>query len=404
MHFPTVLTGLGLMACAASAAPYPSTLSSRQAPGAQTVVYWGQNGGGTIENNDLSTYCTSASGIDIIVLAFLYEFGNGNEIPSGTIGQSCYISTSGEGQNCANVETSIATCQAAGIKVILSLGGASGSYSLSSAAEAEAIGHYLWESYGNSGNTTVQRPFGSNFVNGFDFDIEVNEGNQYYEYMISTLRSDFASDPSHTYYITGAPQCPLPEPNMGEIIGNATFDYLWIQFYNNNNYTHPCSLGFDGNAPNNYDDWVSFIATTPSAGAKLFFGVPAAPLAANGSPSGETYYITPDQLATLVSEYKSSPDFGGIMMWSAGFSDSNVNNGCTYAQEAHEILLTGSPCSGSGSTTTTTSTSSPTTTPTSTKTTSTSTTSATTTATGTPVAQWGQVSASIFFLQDSFFP
>lgn len=390
MHFLTILTGLGLMINAASAAPY--TLSSRQAPASsQNVVYWGQNGGGTIENNDLSAYCTSTSGIDVIVLAFLYEFGNGNNIPSGTIGQSCYISTSGEGQDCDAVATSIATCQSAGVKVILSLGGASGSYSLQSQSEAETIGQYVWESYGNSGNTTVQRPFGDTFVNGFDFDIEVNEGNQYYQYMISTLRSNFASDPSNTYYITGAPQCPIPEPNMGEIIGNATFDYLWVQFYNNNNYTHPCSLGFDGNAPNNYDQWVSFIADTPSADAKIFFGVPAAPLAANGAPSGETYYITPAQLATVVSEYQSNSHFGGIMMWSAGFSDSNVNNGCTYAQEAHNILLTGSPCSGSGSTSPT-STATTTSKPTST---STSTTSPTATATGTPVAQWGQVSTSI---------
>lgn len=41
------------------------------ASAAQNVVYWGQNGGGTVENNDLSTYCTSTSGIDILVLAFL---------------------------------------------------------------------------------------------------------------------------------------------------------------------------------------------------------------------------------------------------------------------------------------------------------------------------------------------
>ena len=392
MHFPTVLTGLGLMACAASAAPY--TLSSRQAPGAQNVVYWGQNGGGTIENNDLSSYCTSTSGINIIVLAFLYEYGNGNDIPSGTIGQSCFISTSGEGQDCDAVASSIATCQAAGVKVILSLGGASGSYSLSSQAEAEAIGQYVWESYGNSGNTTVQRPFGDTFVNGFDFDIEVNEGSQYYPYMISTLRSNFASDPDHTYYISGAPQCPIPEPNMGVIIGNATFDYLWIQFYNNNNYSaDPCSLGFNGNAPFNYDQWVSSLAGGPSADAKLFIGVPAAPLAANGAPSGETYYITPAELATLVGEYKSQSDFGGIMMWSAGFSDSNVNNGCTYAQEAHEILLTGSPCSGSGSSSSTTTATSTLTTSTSiSSTATTTTTSATATGTGT-VAQWGQVSA-----------
>jgi len=212
MYFHTVFT-LGLMASAALAAPH--TLSSRQAPtSAQNVVYWGQNGGGTVENNDLSAYCTSTSGIDVIVLAFLYEFGNGNIIPSGTIGQSCYISTAGEGQNCDAVATSIATCQAAGVKIILSLGGAAGSYSLTSQAEAQEIGQYVWESYANSGNSTVERPFGDNFVNGFDFDIEVNEGNEYYQYMISTLRSNFASDPANTYYITGAPQCPIPEPNM----------------------------------------------------------------------------------------------------------------------------------------------------------------------------------------------
>lgn len=389
MHsLTTVLAGLGLMATAANAAPY--SLSPRQTASGENVVYWGQNGGGTIENNDLSAYCTPNSGIDVLVLAFLYSYGNGNNIPSGTIGQSCFITHSGEGQQCEALASAIATCQAAGVKIILSLGGAVGSYSLQSNAEAAAIGQYLWDSYGNSGNTSVQRPFGSNFVNGFDFDIEANSGNQYYPAMISTMRNNFASDPSHQYYITGAPQCPIPEPNMGVIISGAQFDYLFVQFYNNNNYTHPCSLGFNGNAPLNYNDWVTFISTTPSAKAKIFFGVPAAPLAANGSPSGETYYITPDQLATLVSEYKSDPSFGGIMMWSAGFSDTNVNSGCNYAQEAHNILTTGSPCGESGppggspTTTTTTTTAKPTST-------STTTSSApTSTAAGT-VPQWGQV-------------
>lgn len=143
--------------------------------------------------------------------------------------------------------------------------------------------------------------------------------------MISALRSSFAQDPANKYYITGAPQCPIPEPNMGVIINGAQFDYLWPQFYNNNNYTYPCALGFNGNAPLNYNQWVSFLAGTPSANAKIFFGVPAAPLAANGAPSGETYYITPAQLSTLVSEYKGTSSFGGVMMWSAGFSDTSTS-------------------------------------------------------------------------------
>jgi chitinase len=396
LSLPTLLAGLGLMASTAWAAPY--TLSQRASASGLNVVYWGQNGGGIVENNDLGAYCTSASGIDIIVLAFLYSYGNGNTIPSGTIGQSCFISTSGQGQNCNNVASSIPICQAAGIKVVISLGGASGSYSLQSQAEAEAIGQYLWDSYANSGNTSVQRPFGTNFVNGWDFDIEVNNGSQYYQYLIAKLRSNFPSDPSNHYVITGAPQCPIPEPNMGVIVSDSQFDYLWVQFYNNNNGLdnntyESCSLGFGGNAPLNYDQWVSFISNTSSANAKIFFGVPAAPLAANGSPSGETYYITPDQLSQLVGEYKSNAAFGGVMMWSAGFSDSNVINGCTYAQEAHNILLNGSPCGGSGTSPTTT-TSTTTSTPTSTSpTSSTSSTSSAPSSTATGlVPQWGQVS------------
>lgn len=99
----------------------------------------------------------------------------------------------------------------------------------------------------------MDRPFGDVYVNGFDFDIELNNGySQYYPAMIATLRENFLSDPDHTYYITGAPQCPIPEPNMGVIIGNATFDYLWVQWYNNNNYSvDPCALPFNGNAPFN---------------------------------------------------------------------------------------------------------------------------------------------------------
>ncbi|RJE23913.1 Fungal cellulose binding domain protein [Aspergillus sclerotialis] len=387
MHLAKPLTILGLLASIASAVPHG--LRTRQAQGAQTVVYWGQNGGGTVENNDLAAYCKSNSGIDVLVLSFLYQWGNGNNIPGGTIGQSCYISGSGEGQGCEALASAITTCQSAGVKIILSLGGAAGSYSLQSDAEAEAIGQNLWDSYGNSGGTSAPRPFGKAFVNGWDFDIEHNLGSsQYYPAMISKLRSNFASDPKNTYYITGAPQCPIPEPNMGVIIENAEFDYLFVQFYNNNNYSVPCALPFNGNAPFNYNNWTSFISTSKSSKAKLFIGVPASENAANGTPAGATYYITPDQLNSLVGEYKSKPGFGGIMMWSAGFSDSNVIDGCTYAQQASSILKSGKTCAGTGPAPPGTSTSTP---PSSTPTTTSSSTTPPTATSTETVAHWGQV-------------
>jgi chitinase len=59
---------------------------------------------------------------------------------------------------------------------------------------------------------------------------------------------------------------------MSVVIQGVQFDYLWIQFYNNNNYTVPCSLGINGGAAFNYNNWTSYIASTPSKGAKLFVG------------------------------------------------------------------------------------------------------------------------------------
>lgn len=85
MLFQKTLSGLGLLAGLASAAP---SLRRRQAPGALNVVYWGQNGGGTIENNDLSAYCTATSDIDVIVLSSLWQWGNGATAMGGSFGQS----------------------------------------------------------------------------------------------------------------------------------------------------------------------------------------------------------------------------------------------------------------------------------------------------------------------------
>ncbi|KAJ5328846.1 Chitinase 2 [Penicillium brevicompactum] len=300
--------------------------------GPQNVAYWGQDG----HVRDLASYCNSNSGLDIIVLSFLYEYGNGKTIASGTIGTQCYISPSGDPQNCGGLASAIETCKRNGIKVILSLGSASGAYDLSSQAEAEAIGQHLWEAYGNTGGSNTPRPFGSTFVNGWDFDIEAWTGNNYYQYLIAKLRSNFASDPSNRYYITGAPQCPIPEPFMQVIIQNSVFDYLWVQFYNN----PYCSNG----GYINFDAWVANIAGTPSANAKIFLGVPAAPLASTGTMSGARYYLDPNALASLVNQHRDDYAFGGVMIWSAGWSDTNVNNGCTYAQQAKHILTTGSPC------------------------------------------------------------
>jgi chitinase len=335
MRLATVAS-IGLLASVVSAVPHHKI---RRDTGPLNVVYWGQNGGTTLENPDLASYCTKQSGIDVLVLAFLSDFGEGQMIPSGSFGQSCTVAPTGSasGEGCEAIGQAITKCQKMGVKIMVSLGGYIGQYGLASQSEAETIGSNLWSAYGGGGNGTVPRPFGNAVVDGWDFDIEHNNGNENYQYLISTLRSHFAEDPGKQYFITGAPQCLIPEPNMQEIITTSKFDYLWVQFYNN----WGCSVPTP-----NFGSWVLNIANTPSSRAKLFLGVPASPDAATGTSSGAQYYADPDALAGMVSSIgaNSTSAFGGIMMWDAGFSDANVDGSCNYAQEAKSILTSGSPC------------------------------------------------------------
>ena len=169
-------------------------------------------------------------------------------------------------------------------------------------------------------------------------------GSQYYPTLINKLRSLFASDNNHSYYISGAPQCPIPEPNMGTMIAAAKFDLLFIQFYNNpgcsaNNFVTPTP-----NGAFNFDDWKTYTDSGASAGAQLFIGLPASPNGATGTASGAQYYMQPNDLTSLVNEYKSHAGFGGVMLWDAAQSDTINVNGCHYDQLVKTVLSTGASC------------------------------------------------------------
>lgn len=89
-------------------------------------VYWGQNG------NEGSLADTCATGnYGIVNIAFLVTFGNG-QTPQMNLAGHCDPTTNG----CTGLSNDIRACQNQGIKVMLSIGGGAGSYSLSSADDA----------------------------------------------------------------------------------------------------------------------------------------------------------------------------------------------------------------------------------------------------------------------------
>lgn len=315
----------------------PTGVNPPDATKPQTVLYWGQNSEKVIENSDLTAYCQKDSGVDIILLAFLSQYGKGTLIGGGSFDRSCGVEAgTGKATGCEALTKQIKTCQDAGIKVFLSVGGGeTAKYALTSTEEAEQVAQNIWDAYGPVGDSKIPRPFGDVVLDGFDFDIELKDGHEFYPDLVNKLRDNFPDDGD--FRLSAAPQCILPDANMNDAIVNSQFDYLFVQFYNNG----PCAATA---STFNYNQWKESLADTESKDAKLFIGLPASTLAYNSFDTREKYYLEPNELATLVDKYKSDSAFGGIMAWSAGASDGNVKNNCTYMQNTKRILTTGKPC------------------------------------------------------------
>nr|POE90353.1 endochitinase 2 [Quercus suber] len=297
----------------------------------------------------LGAYCASDEGADIVIISFIASFGNG-VYPNGYLGD-CAVNSDGSFEGCDQTATDIATCHANGKKVFLSIGGAGADWQLNDSGDAQGVAYSLWNSYANPAvtDTTSPRPFGSNFIDGWDIDIEDNGNNdnsdQYLKDLVNALRDYFSSDPDNTYYISGAPQCPLnPIADMEDVIMNSQFDYLLIQFYNNGcaaaELVKPDEENPYGDGTYNLGDWPAYLADGASANAKLLVGIPS-------SKAGADYpyfYVDIPDLPALVGNSTGVANFGGVMLYDAAGSDTPNANGCNYAQQVRSVLDTGANC------------------------------------------------------------
>lgn len=263
------------------------------------AVYWGQNVG----EGTLAEACNS--GYAYVIVAFLSTFGNG-QAPALNLAGHCDQNSG----TCARFSSEITACQANGVKVLLSIGGGSGGYGLSSTEEAQSLATYLWDSFlGGSGT----RPLGDAVLDGIDFDIET--GNQAHYDELATFLSQLGAQGGKKMYLTAAPQCPYPDASLDRALQTGLFDNVWVQFYNN----PPCQYtkaGGVGNLARAWEKWAAIPAR------QVFLGLPAAPDAA-----GSGFVEAGDLVSQVLPVVKKSKKYGGIMLWSrfydeqTGFSD-----------------------------------------------------------------------------------
>ncbi|KAG8859300.1 Chitinase 1 [Tulasnella sp. 330] len=305
------------------------------------VQYWGQNSYGAANPSDtanyqktLSFYCGDST-TNVFPVAFLNVFfGTGGE-PEIDLANICSSSSDPvfagtELANCQFLAADIETCQAAGKIVTISLGGATGGGTFTSDAQAEAFADQIWNLF--LGGTSSTRPFGAAVLDGVDLDIE--SGSQSYVPFVNQLRSHFTGA-SKKYYISAAPQCVYPDAAIGATLNAASFDAIYVQFYNN-----PCGLTHysDGSYTWNFGVWDYWARNiSPNPNVKVYIGAPASSSAAGSG------YVPIATLQTIAQQtQKNFPSFGGVMFWDASQSYANGR----YDVATKSALTSAGACGG----------------------------------------------------------
>ncbi|KAJ7951212.1 acidic endochitinase-like [Quillaja saponaria] len=260
------------------------------------AIYWGQNG----NEGTLAETCATGN-YEFVNLAFLPTFGNG-QTPMLDLSGHCDANSNG----CTSLGSDIKSCQAKGIKVTLSLGGAAGSYSITSSQDAKQVATYLWNNY--LGGQASSRPLGEAVLDGIDFDIEGGT-NQHWGELAKYLSG--YSKRGKKVYLTAAPQCPFPDAWIGDALKTGVFDYVWVQFYNN----APCQYasGDITNLENAWKQWTSDITAT-----KIFLGLPA-----SGQAAGSGFIPAADLISKVLPKIRDSEKYGGVMLWSKYYDDQS---------------------------------------------------------------------------------
>ncbi|XP_048326396.2 endochitinase Ziz m 1.0101-like [Ziziphus jujuba] len=273
------------------------------------VTYWGQYTNKT--EGTLEEACESGL-YSYINVAFLNQFGYSQDL---VLNLSGHYSNG----NYTLLGEEIKACQKMGFKVLLSLGGPYGNYSLASSWDAETVSGQLWSLYLDANSTSSALGGGAAF-DGIDFHIERGSPLYYYD-LAKKLKEHGAGERNKTIYLSAAPRCLYPDEYLAKAINESVFDFVWVLFYGG-------SVACEYNAVTGLDNLIiswnawSLLLKKP---AKLFLGVTA-----SQSISG---YIPPGVLkGEVIPQINETSRFEGVMVWNryydllTDYSSSIVND------------------------------------------------------------------------------
>lgn len=328
---PNTLATLASTAETTTATPSPYIFNAESED--NVAVYYGTTPATT--DGGLLSLCNNPN-VDIVILSFVFSFFDAGGYPSIDFGPGCSGQTSVQAssapglKDCSALSPEIAACQAMDKKVLLSLGGYNSNTSFASATQATDFASTLWDLFGaGAGLDDGLRPFGTDvIVDGFDLDNE-NHSTEHYETFATALRKRFTADDSKTYYLSAAPQCPIPDESI-PLGALQQADFVWVQFYNNPS----CNIDAPG-FRQSFQAWSDLLGSgTQVRGPRLYIG-------AAGFEGAGSGYVKGSGLGTRVRTARGLyvENFGGVMLWDGSEAARNVDQyGVDYLEYAKAAL------------------------------------------------------------------
>ena len=253
------------------------------------------------------------------------------------MGPHCWAATSAQTQagasgliDCVSpgFASQVSSCQSAGKKVLLSLGGAQG-YSntyIPSHEAADQLASTLWNLFlGGTDNSDI-RPFGSVVLDGIDIDNESGSYG-YFSDLIAALRNTFAFatfNGDQPYYISAAPQCPRPDASIPLSSMQTQVDFVWVQFYNNPSCNPVWSDNPYASMLSSLDAWLGDLSADEGQFMNIGNGVtsPRVFIGALAFAGGGSGFLDAGEFQELLySTDGRGPNFGGIMFWDGAYGE-----------------------------------------------------------------------------------